>query len=462
MDIASLILNIKANMNLSNLIWQDTILTDQDKEKYISKGYPVFFTKDEFEKIFEVPSSCVCYTTSVSDQTLYFNRETLAVNCFPIIMLAEDGKPKQGQFGVDGFYKAIERVESYVKNGNFIDSLMSLPDSLRIDYFNLLVEKNENGIINVDNLYELFLCVYSMSDYGFSSLKPETFNKIINAKTEEQNQATFKALQDFPDTITIYRGYTEDISTPEEKAFSWTMDINIANFFASRLGMADSEIIVATIKKDKIIEYLDNGESEVWVHYTDIELKDRWLVYGLDYLNKQLPKVARQYLYYKDYLMGISFRQASKVHGRLHTLRVLLWVLLLSEELNLDEQDRHILAMAALYHDSGRTNDAEDAEHGYNSMLIYEDIEDQINSSVSFLITYHCLPDEQGLKEIAENPLLSCEAERNRTLLKVFKDSDGLDRVRLGLRDIDIAQLRLPISKHLVKSARIVLEQVKE
>lgn len=461
MDIASLLLNVKAEVNMSNLLWQDTILTEQDKETYNAKGYIVYFTKDEFEAIFKIPSSCVCYTTSISEHSIYFNRETLAASCFPMMMLVEDGKPKQGQFGVDNFYQSIAHVEEDVKNGNFVGALLALPDSLRIDYFNLLVEKANKGLVKVDDLYELFLGIYLMSDYGFSSLKAETFDKIVASKTEEQRQATADALKDFPDIVTIYRGCTEEISTPEDKAHSWTLDINTANFFASRLGKDDSEIIIATIEKDKIIEYLDNGESEVWVDYLDINLKDRWKIHGLKYLEENLPKITTQYLYYKDYLNDIPFTVESNVHGRLHTLRVLLWVLMLSEQLNLPQEDRRILATAALYHDTGRMHDGEDNEHGAKSVQIYEDTEGQIEDSVSFLIKYHCLPDEEGFKEIEENPKLSCDAERNRVRLRVFKDADGLDRVRLGLREIDLTQLRLPISKKLVKAARICLEQVK-
>ena len=42
-------------------------------------------------------------------------------------------------------------------------------------------------------------------------------------------------------------------------------------------------------------------------------------------------------------------------------------------------------------------------------------------------------------------------------LYKIFKDADGLDRIRLGgIREIDVNQLRLDVSKELTLVARIM------
>ena len=75
---------------MDSLVWQDAILTKEDKEKYQAEGYSAELTKAEFEEKFDIPAENVCYTPSVSDRTLYFNRKTLAANTFPMFMYLTD------------------------------------------------------------------------------------------------------------------------------------------------------------------------------------------------------------------------------------------------------------------------------------------------------------------------------------------------------------------------------------
>ena len=63
---------------------------------------------------------------------------------------------------------------------------------------------------------------------------------------------------------------------------------------------------------------------------------------------------------------------------------------------------------------------------------------------------------------IENNPVLNREKKRVTQLFNIFKDSDNLDRVRLGLKDLDMNYLRNPESKHLTKVARMYLENIKE
>ncbi len=462
-NILDLIMNVKA-VKYDSLLWQDAILTKEDKEKYQAEGYSAELTKAEFEEKFDIPAENVCYTPSVSDRTLYFNRKTLAANTFPMFMYLTDVETPN-QFGLQGFYSAIREKEAEVQRGDFMGSIMSLPDSLRIEYFNMLIEKVEKENIDVKDFYTFFRDLYVLSDYGFSSLSPQTFQKIINTKTNVQKKETTKLISHLPDTVTIYRGHTEGISTPEDLAYSWTTDIRVANFFATKMGNEESEIIVATVPKDKIIEYLDDRyEDEVWVKYEDISIIERIECWGLSYLEDVLPEIQAEYLEYKEALKFIEFDMESDIHGRLHTLRVLLHCLILSHILELSEEDKHILCTAALWHDTGRTCDGIDDKHGYCGMNNYKNsvYEEEFNPITAFLIEYHSLDDKKGLSEIENNSTLNKEKKRVTCLFNTFKDSDNLDRVRLGLRDLDIHYLRNTESKHLTKIARLLLENIKE
>ena len=72
--------------------------------------------------------------------------------------------------------------------------------------------------------------------------------------------------------------------------------------------------------------------------------------------------------------------------------------------------------------------------------------------AVCFLIKYHCLDDK-----LAEEYLKSTDTIRARKrtwlLYQILKDADALDRVRFGIYDLDVNQLRLPISHKLVPLA---------
>lgn len=75
-------------------------------------------------------------------------------------------------------------------------------------------------------------------------------------------------LEALPDRVTIHRGFTHNGG---EKGLSWTLDIEIARFFAKRFG-ASSRIATGVIPKDKILAYLsDRGEAEIIAFHRDVE-----------------------------------------------------------------------------------------------------------------------------------------------------------------------------------------------
>lgn len=148
------------------------------------------------------------------------------------------------------------------------------------------------------------------------------------------------------------------------------------------------------------------------------------------------------------------------LHGVLHSKRVMLLVLFLAEQLKCTEQDIHLLAMAAAYHDIGRRHDGICEVHGMLSIrkatklgLINhfngEDLE-----ILKYIIIYHCMDDQTGLDEISSMKIFN--QERAKALLKILKDADNLDRVRLG--DLDTKFLRHDISKGIVKLAEELLK----
>lgn len=458
MNLDELMLKVK-DVSLSALVWQEDVLTEEDKEKYNKNGCFIKYTKSEFESLFpELPVGCICYGTVLSGTScLYFNRETLAVLNVPI----DYNEGKDFLCGLENLVSAIKEQESQVANGNFGSSLLALQDSMRIEYFNMLIDKGKP----VNNLYELFINMFSLGDYGFAAMTDDVFDRIVASKTDKQKRETESALSGMPDVLTIYRGQTK-VGTPVEKAHSWTLDRNVANFFATRRGQDKAEIITATVNKKDVIEYIsDRGEAEVLVRYKDLTIVGTTELYGLETLNRLIPAVNPRYQKFKEELYTIPFDYESELHGRLHSARVLIHTLFLSKLKGLSVADRNILCIAALWHDTGRKNDYYCEQHGYSGYSNYKDdclgASEKPDNVVAFLIKYHSRPDAEGYAEIATNPVLNAQKERVTMLYNVFKDADALDRVRLGIRDLDVNQLRCPESHNLTLVARICLEQIK-
>lgn len=447
-----LFLNIKA-VGFDSMICQTEILSDADKEKYQNNGYFVTHTVSEFQDKFSVDPSHIWYTPALSLGCLYFNPDTFAACPFHIDIVGE-------RMGVTAkqLEDAVEHREREVAAHDYYGSLDSLTDQMRMEYFKKLLEKNGPDI---PGLYQLFFSFYRNSDYGFGSLDRDTVSTIMKAKTDKDKARTAKEIRELPDKVKIFRG-GNTASTPYESAYSWSLDINTANFFACRRGKGNGYIVEAEIDKKDIIEaYLkDCGEQEIIVAPEHVRMLHKHEIKGLEFLQPILPEVAPMYHKYKNQMANLDFAQESSVHGPEHQARVLLLCLIIAQTMGLSQSDRKVLATAAVYHDTQRVNDDVDLDHGKASKEYYVSCVSKPDPLVSFLCEYHCLPDEVGQQEIYQNRQLSKNRSRSQLLYDIFKDADALDRVRFGLRGIDLNQLRMPISKELALVSRICFDQV--
>ncbi len=169
--------------------------------------------------------------------------------------------------------------------------------------------------------------------------------------------------------------------------------------------------------------------------------------------------VASRYIRYTQCIRSDYFCKPSDIHGINHAKRVLFLVELLASLEKLDEPEKDILAIAAVYHDIGRTSDGADVAHGYSSftkakemdLIKFESPEDF--NTVKYLIETHCINDKDAFG--LTRKYASQEPDRARTLLKFFKDADGLDRVRIN--DLNPEMLRLPVSRELAQMAEELL-----
>lgn len=168
--------------------------------------------------------------------------------------------------------------------------------------------------------------------------------------------------------------------------------------------------------------------------------------------------IQKYYTLAQDDKFPSYFLRPHSIHGVLHAKRVLLLSLALSHLNNINQADTGILVKASLYHDIGRTHDGICYEHGQKSIrkalelgLIGGEANEE-NEILRYVVVNHCLPDEKA--QSPENYSID-DRKRAIRLLKLFKDSDGLDRVRIG--DLDVKYLRHPVSKDLVPFAEYLL-----
>ena len=155
---------------------------------------------------------------------------------------------------------------------------------MRLEFFTLLVKKHG---VNVPGLYELFFDAYMQSDYGFNGMDINTLNVILQSKTAEDRKKTEEAIKDLPEVLTVYRGGNTQ-STDYKKAYSWSLDINTANFFAAKQGNGPGYIAKAKIRKIDIIEAFrgadGRGEEEIIVAPSSLHIFEIIKLQGKEFL----------------------------------------------------------------------------------------------------------------------------------------------------------------------------------
>lgn len=131
----------------------------------------------------------------------------------------------------------------------------------------------------------------------------------------------------------------------------------------------------------------------------------------------------------------------SHIHGVDHMTRVFILQELICEQLVQQGivVNRTATRYATMAHDVGRLNDGRDLEHGTRSSAwMKENLADKMSPEdldvATYIVHWHVPPDD--------------EAPEMTTELKVMKDADGLDRVRLG--DLDASYLRTHAARGLV------------
>lgn len=308
--------------------------------------------------------------------------------------------------------------------------------------------------------------LYTITDYNAGEYGTDLLQKLASCRSDAQIQKLHNALADYPEELIVYRGEAEG-STNYRKAISWSLDINTAFFFACRHGDQNhARIIRARIhKQDVIAVNLDSREKEIiaapgvpfGLTFERLIGPDSPLVMPFRHLDEYRKGVEQILRLYKLHQRG------GTDHGKLHTARILFLALTIIQagKIRLNRAELSQLTNAIVFHDIGRKNDRVDDDHGKVGREIYEKTaRNSADPAICFLIEYHCLDDK-----LAEEYLKITDTIRPRKrtwfLYQILKDADALDRVRFGIYDLDVNQLRLPISHKLVPLAVTAVAGIK-
>lgn len=427
--------------SMKNLIWASKIKTQSDIDALNKKEYAIGFTYDELKRILpERIAEKICYNNGL-DKTFYYDSEKFVL--FRVNLIGKQTFGTYDELCMD-IMKIATQLENERKSRDYFPNLLLLNDKMRMEMLNILIEHDK-----LDKPYNAFLNFYQTSDYGCSEMSLESIKKIAESKSEEQRQTTAQKINNFSDKVIVYRGEGEKSSKLNDTV-SWTTDINVATFFAVRFTGKEAKIHIAEVDKADIIEYFDR-EKECIILPEHIKFKGSIPVHGTKYFNEILPDIAPKYLEYRNYITDfLDFQIDDAEHGRLHTARVLLNALMIANETAVFEEDIERICLACVLHDVGRDNNCEDSTHGAKSAEIYKKLAEHdkclfpYDETVEKLIRYHCLPDEVGKSAMSANEWM---------LYDIIKDADALDRVRFGIRDLDMNQLRTETAKTMVMIA---------
>lgn len=166
--------------------------------------------------------------------------------------------------------------------------------------------------------------------------------------------------------------------------------------------------------------------------------------------------------------LDTSVLYQSRVHGTGHIERTMLLGAMIAQALNMSMHESRMLLLCCSYHDIGRSNDWYDTQHGNVAAkkLLLPDMKRKFRGYskedfeiVQAAITLHSMRDSEIDNVAKRYELPEASMERYYRVAKCLKDSDNLDRVRLG--DLDTKHLRHLESIEMVPDAQWIFDNYK-
>lgn len=440
------------------------IRTESDKTRYEKKGYLIGYTYDEWpEKYPQIPRDNVYYVCGLNVGTVYYDKKNVVY-----LDLRIYGREMLSLGGTENYeetmLRAIHKQEEHSKKGEYGHLFLTMPDGIRMDAMNHLLDLEGP----TERFYGNFMGQYAVSNFLCKNISKRVLNALRKSKSDKQKAATQERLEllygDKP-VITVYRGEA-DGSTEYSQAMSWSPDINVAYFFATRLGK-DAKIRIGKLYRKDVLEYFpadgDEGAEEEIITMPG-KVKNVRTEYLLDADSEDVLRLAvgfmERYTFWRDETARLheDADNSLNAHDALHAVRVLFLSMVLGAHEKLRPEEMEALCAAAVYHDIGRTHDGDELDHGRAGAEYYHNEATDVSPIAEAVIELHCAEKEAVERELARR-FSGRDLESAQKILRVLEDADALDRVRFGLfgmgsRDgLDVRRLQCDFARKLVPLA---------
>lgn len=437
MSLSDVLMEINKGYSLSDLT---QLSEDNFKEfyPYTGKDFKSYSELKEYLTPLNMSADKIYFNTSMMNNCWYIDRDV-------IVCVSHLVKFYLDMFTPNTISTLKRGMEEYKENNEWDLYLSRIPKEFQVSLF-----KDLMAHLPEDKLLETFISIYTSNDQVISTLSKQDILEFLPKGNYTKELDKYVKYKD--GLITVYRGSTEK-STPIEEALSFTLDMNVAKRFALCANYGGGVIYKCKVKpEDVLLLVSEEGECEVLVDYDDLIYIEEINILNYSYLDEV------DYLY-TDVRKYLTFCKGKKgIHGVSHSKRMLKLLCCMYNEMSaiLSYDDFNLLALACCLHDIGRLNDGKDDYHGKRAIPKVREIIKDLNISdedskiLETLIQYHPYKDRVAKK------LINSDDYRVNLLFNLFKDLDGLDRVRT--HDFDIKYLRHDVSFKLVGIAKYLFK----
>lgn len=404
-------------------------ITKENLLELQAKGYQAALTADEYQERFPwLPIDKAYLSPNMTISMLYYDPEQYT--CCELNIYGDQylRTLKEDDGGALPF-KRINLCKESFASGDYRVMLRMCPvDAYTIELLGHMIQEHPEM-----NFLDIFREYYNQSDYGFENIPNDTIVALYDKAPASHKKRIRKQFKD-KETVTIYRGEGEK-SQPTETALSWTTNPSVAYFFATRFAKEEATIYKADVDVSDILDYFDErDEDEVLIRPKSARIYEAKYLPGMDAIRCLSVK--------KDYFDEAKrlYRNAAKGHDYKHICRMLVLLKVITPVLDLTAEEVKILHTAILYHDLGRVSEYEDDGHGVLSAKLFKEHNKGVRNAdiISSIIAYHCVDDRKAIQVLEQMP----KPEMRIKLFKILKDIDALDRVRFGLKELDVKYIR--------------------
>lgn len=156
----------------------------------------------------------------------------------------------------------VTKQANSLKDGDYSGIFDFIEREYRIEAFIQLLDLYEHSKVEIGSgeLFDVFTDAYMSSESGFNEFSREDMSLIMSLNTDNSYKNNINA--DDNGYVTIYRGEGE-LSTPLDKAYSWTLDKEKAEWFANRFDPEGIGIIYqAKVNIGNINAYFKSRDEE--------------------------------------------------------------------------------------------------------------------------------------------------------------------------------------------------------